>query len=174
MMQPQPMPAPAQPAPPQQSTFPTPDDIAEIQQATGFPPQKILQDIQSTGAQSADDLMATYSQQGGVDPSTLQGASGMPAPTAQSQALLPQAPPVTASGPRGMAQAAMRGETMPDEAESPTEAGLESSMPGAEAAEGIQPNIAMAAHSSRRPVMQRAMKGKPAHHSGGKHRGRRV
>lgn len=166
MMPPQSAPAAA---PQQQPTFPTPEDVAQIQQATGFTPQKIMQDIQSTGAQSADELMSTYSQQGGVDPSTLQGASGMPAPAAAH----PMQAPVTASGPRGMAQAAMRGEPMPDESESAGEMGQEAMSPGAEMAEGIQPNVAMAAHAVRRPApMHRAMKGKPAHHAQG--RGRRV
>jgi hypothetical protein len=169
MIPPQPAPAAA----PQQPAFPTQEDVAQIQQATGFSPQKIMQDIQSTGARSADDLMATYSQQGGVDPSVLQGASGMSAPAdPMSQA----PPPVTASGPRGMAQAAMRGEPMPDESESAGEMNQEAMSPGAEMAEGIQPSVAMAAHSSRRPAptMHRAMKGAAQHHASGKSRGRRV
>ncbi len=170
MMQPQPTPQPApQQAPPQMQL-----DPEEISRETGFPIAKVEADIQQSGATSKEELYPqVYGQAGGIDPSVAQGGMGMPAPDDQSGMPPPMAPPPQGPPTRMRAQAAMTGQPMPDEPESPAEAGMEAGMPGAEAAEGIQPNVAAAAHSSRVVPMHRSMKGKPVHHAGGKHRGRR-
>jgi hypothetical protein len=150
-------------------------DPQEIASETGKPVAQVAQDIAQSGATTKEELYpAIYGQgdgQQGIDPSVAQGAMGMPTSDGQGAPMAmppPQGPPT-----RMRAQAAMRGQPM-DESESPAEAAQEAGMPGAEAAEGIQPNVAMAAHSSRRPAMHRAMKGKPAHVAAGRHRGRRV
>lgn len=160
-------------APPQGNQFPTPEDLAQIERDTGYNQERIMQDVQQTGATSKETLYPqVYGDQAGIDPAVAQGASGMPMQNAQPTAAPPMPP--QSSGLRAQAQAAMAGQPAPEEqGESPSMQSAEM-MPGGGENEGIQPAVAAAAHSNRPAPMHRAMKGKPQHHPAGKPMHRRV
>lgn len=176
-MQPQSQMSIPQQAPPQQQSAFSPEEIQQMASDTGLSPQQVQQQIAETGATTKEELFPqVYGGQegGGIAPGVAQTAMMDPSQQAPPPAAGSTPPPMASTGPRMRAQAAMRGETVPDESESPGEAQMESMMPGGgEASEGIAPNVAMAAHSAARPPMHRAMRGKPVHHGRGKHQGPR-
>lgn len=94
------------PAPQQQAQFPTDQDIQEIQAATGYSPQRIMQDVQQTHAQSKEELYPNVFGGTGIQPDAAAIGGGY-GDNDGDEGMNPVAPPDNGGDELGAGPAAM-------------------------------------------------------------------